>query len=176
MIMSKNWEIHPLTFKEASNVFESVQRHDSRHNDVVFRAEARWLSRGKLLERVFQLWQKLRVFLAQQGYAISIKFQGNFWLCLYLNSMSWIVQPFTSEEIDLDFSHVAATTQKTARHDTRNTKINESQKLCSWSLYNTQYEYKKKSSHLLWLLPLNFIRHCDKRGFNCVSRAFFNRG
>jgi len=42
-MMSKNLEIHPLTFKKASNVVRSVQRHDSRHNDVIFHAEARWL-------------------------------------------------------------------------------------------------------------------------------------
>jgi len=53
----------------------------------------------EVLERVFQLWQELRVFLAQQGYPISINFQGNFWLCLNLNSVSWIVQPFSYEEI-----------------------------------------------------------------------------
>jgi len=45
--------IHPLIFKEASNVFRSVKRHDSRHNEVIFHAEASWLSRGKVLERVF---------------------------------------------------------------------------------------------------------------------------
>jgi len=63
--MSKNGEINPLTFEEASNVFRSVQRHDSRHNGVIFHTEARWLSRGK--ERVFQLWQELRVFLARKN-------------------------------------------------------------------------------------------------------------
>ena len=41
--------------------------------------------------------------------------------------------------------HVAATTQKTAGHGTRNTKINESQSSCSWSMYNTQHpEWIKK--------------------------------
>jgi len=73
----------------------------------------------EMLERVFQLWEELRVFLAQQGYPISTNFQGNFWLYFNLNSLSWIVQPFTCEEIDLGFSHVAATTQKTAGHGTR---------------------------------------------------------
>ena len=96
-----------------------MQRHDSRHNEVIFHAEARWLSRGKVLERVFQLWQELRVFLAQEEYQISTNFQGNFWLYLNLNSVSWIVQPFTYEEIELGFPHVAATTQKTAGHGTR---------------------------------------------------------
>jgi len=48
------------------NVFRSVQRHSSRHNEVIFHAEARWLSRGKVLQRVFQLWQELPVRLAQR--------------------------------------------------------------------------------------------------------------
>jgi len=64
-------------------------------------------------------------------------------ILIYLNLnfyLSWIVQPFAYEEIDLGFSHVAATTQKTAGHDKRNTKINESQSSCLWSLHNAQYE------------------------------------
>jgi len=55
-----------------------VQGHDNRHNEVIFHAEARWLSRGKMLERVLQLWQDLRVFLAQQGYPISTNFSRQF--------------------------------------------------------------------------------------------------
>jgi len=117
--MSKNREIHPLTIKEALNVFKSVQTHDSRHYEVILHPEARWLSRGKVLERVFQLWQELRVFLAQQRYPISTNFQSNFWLYLNLNSVSRIVQPFSYEEIVLGFSHVAAIKQKTAGHSTR---------------------------------------------------------
>jgi len=85
----------------------------------------------EVLERVFQLWQELQVFLAQEEYPISTNFQGNFWLYLNLNSVSWIVQFFTYEEINLDFSHVSAITYKTTGHDTRNNKINESQS--SWS-------------------------------------------
>ena len=108
-----------------------MQRHDSRHNEVIFHAEARWLSKGKVLERVFQLWQELRLFLAQEEYPISTNFQGNFWLYFNLNSVSWIVQFFTYEEINLGFSHVSETTYKTTGHDTRNTKINESQSSCS---------------------------------------------
>ena len=98
-----------------------MQRHGNRHNEVIFHAEAHRLSRGKVLERVFQLWQELRVYLAQQGYPISTSFQGKFWLYLNLNSRSWIVQPFTCEEIDLGFSYVAATRRK--RQDTTNVKL-----------------------------------------------------
>ena len=111
--------------------FQKCAKHDSRHNEVILHAEACWLSRGKVSEHVFQLWQELRVFLAQQEYPISTNFQGNFWLYLNLNSVSWIVHFFTYEEINLGFSHVSATTQKTAGHETRNTKINESQSSCS---------------------------------------------
>ena len=80
------------------------------------------------------------------------------------------------EEIDLGFSHVAATTQKTAGHNTRNTAINESQSSRSWSLYNTQCELKK-SSHLLWLIvPTEFHPPVVKNMVFTVSRAFFIRG
>ena len=125
---------------------------------------------------MFQLCQELRVFLAQQGYPISTDFQGSFWLYLNVNSLSWIVQPFTFEEIDLGFSHVAATTQKTAGHGTRNTKINESQSSCSI----------KFVQHPVWITTGNHLIYCDcsrwissasweKCGFNTVSRAFFIR-
>ena len=40
-----------------------MQRHDSRYNEVIFHAEARWLSRGKVLERVFQTVTRVAVFL-----------------------------------------------------------------------------------------------------------------
>jgi len=61
---SKNFEFHLLMLKEVSNVFRSVKQHGSRRNEVMYHAEARCLSREKVLERVFQLRQKLRAFLA----------------------------------------------------------------------------------------------------------------
>ena len=124
-----------------------MQRHDSRHNEIIFHAEARWLSMGKVLERVFQLWQELRVFLAQLGYPIPTNFQGNFWLYLNLNSLSWIVQPFTYEEIDLRFSYVAATRRK--RLDTTHVtlklmKVDFPHEVCTTSNMN------KKRNHLIY--------------------------
>jgi len=47
------------------------------------------------------------------------------------------MKPFTYEEIDLGSWHVAATTQKTAGQDTRNTKIDESQSSCLGGLHNS---------------------------------------
>jgi len=47
--------------KEASKVFRSVQRHDSRHNQVKFHSEARWLSRGKVLERVRKAHSEIQI-------------------------------------------------------------------------------------------------------------------
>ena len=76
---SKNCEFHLLTLKQASNVFWRVQRHGSRRNEIIYHAEAQFLSREKVLERVFQLRQKLRAFLAQKGHPLSINFQGNIW-------------------------------------------------------------------------------------------------
>ena len=66
------------------------------------------------------------------------------------------MQPFAYEEIDLGFSHVATTTQKTAGHGTHNTKINESQSSCSWSFHNIQYEYKKEIISFTVIAPTEF--------------------
>ena len=62
-IMSRNCEFHPLTFKRVSDVFRSVHGRGSRRNEFHNHVEARWVSRGKVQDRVFQLWQDLRVFL-----------------------------------------------------------------------------------------------------------------
>jgi len=62
-MMSKICELDLLAFKEPWNAFRSVQRHGSRRSEVTYHIKAHWLSRGKFLERMFQLRQELRVSL-----------------------------------------------------------------------------------------------------------------
>jgi len=76
----KLW-ISSFTIKEASDVFRSVQRHVSRHNEVAY-FEALWLSRRKVSERVLQLRQELWDFLAQKRHRMCTNFEGNIFLTL----------------------------------------------------------------------------------------------
>jgi len=47
---------------------------------LLHHGEVRWLSGGKVVKRMLQLRQELRVFLAQQRDPMSTKFQHNFCL------------------------------------------------------------------------------------------------
>ena len=53
---------------------------DSQFGDVVFYSEIRWLSRGKMLKRVFELKDEILNFMQQKGQSIP-EFQDNEWLC-----------------------------------------------------------------------------------------------
>lgn len=53
----------PLTTRVFSAVCEEM---GAEHQAVLFHSEARWLSRGKVLSRVFELGEQLRVFLEQE--------------------------------------------------------------------------------------------------------------
>lgn len=50
-----------------TRVFSAVcEEMGAEHQAVLFHSEARWLSRGKVLSRVFELGEQLRVFLEQE--------------------------------------------------------------------------------------------------------------
>ena len=108
-----------------------MQRHDSRHNEVIFHAVARWLSKGKV--RVcFSCDKSCGFSLLNKDTLISTDFKAIFGFIKSEVSVMYRAAIYcTYEEIDLFYSHVAATAQKTAGHGTRNTKINESRSSCS---------------------------------------------
>jgi len=110
-MMSKNCQFHSLTYKEASNVFISVQRNGSSRNEVIYHAEAHWLSKGNVSEWCFNCGKSCEFSLLKQGHPMSTNSQDNFGLYLNLSSLLWIVQLFTDKEFDLSYTHVATTTQ-----------------------------------------------------------------
>jgi len=70
-----------------------VQRHDSRHNEVIFHAEARWLSRGKVLERGLQL-ARVAGFPCSTRIPNIHSFSRQFLALFESEFCSWIVQFF----------------------------------------------------------------------------------
>jgi len=84
--------------------------------------------------------------------------------------LSWIVQPFTYEFRMLLQQY--RKWQDTAHVALKITKVN----LPAHAVCTTPSMEKKKSSHLLWLFPLNSSASFEKCGFNPVSRTFFIRG
>lgn len=61
----------------------------SDHTAVLFHSEARWLSRGKVLSRVFELRDEIRIFLEEEGNELGLKFSNNNFLIkvAYLSDM-----------------------------------------------------------------------------------------
>ncbi len=61
----------------------------SDHTAVLFHSESRWLSRGKVLSRVFELRDEIRIFLEEEGNELANKFHNNNFLMklAYLSDM-----------------------------------------------------------------------------------------
>lgn len=61
----------------------------SDHTAVLFHSESRWLSRGKVLSRVFELRDEIRIFLEEEGSDLAHKFNCNKFLMklAYLSDM-----------------------------------------------------------------------------------------
>ena len=66
---------------KSARVFQKLcEEMDSENVTVLLRTEVRWLSRGKVLTRVFKLRRKISVFLAEKNHKYATNFLGHKWV------------------------------------------------------------------------------------------------
>ncbi|KAE8298778.1 Zinc finger BED domain-containing protein 5 Transposon-derived Buster1 transposase-like protein [Larimichthys crocea] len=80
---------HCMIHREARIFSALCEEMGSDHTAVLFHSESRWLSRGKVLSRVFELRDEIRIFLEEEENELAHKFNNNKFLMklAYLSDM-----------------------------------------------------------------------------------------
>ena len=54
----------------------------SEHESLLYRTEVKWLSRGRVIQRILQLKDELRIFLLEKKPDLADLFGDDRWMCL----------------------------------------------------------------------------------------------
>ena len=58
---------------------------DSKHMHLLYHSEIRWLSRGKVIQRLLELWTETEMFLAEKKHPLTHKLSDSNWLMQVAN-------------------------------------------------------------------------------------------
>ena len=83
----------------------------SDHQNLIFHSEIRWLSRGEVLKRLYEIWKEVELFLIDKKSDLSYYFQNKKWVARlaylsdifsYINEFNLNLQgPHTTTEWDM---------------------------------------------------------------------------
>ena len=76
------------------NISELCKDMEANELRLLYHSEIRWLSRGKVLKRVFQLRNELSTFLTQERHSMAANFEDIFWL----TKLSYLTAIFESTD------------------------------------------------------------------------------